>query len=313
MKTIEYPLLATTFTKKELDQVMQPILQIGLPKSGICRNMARDAIFASKKYLGFDLSHPYITQGVRKVLLFLSNEHKTTSALLQIAWESTVLECGLGPTFLCEKGKAIRRVITNTWMTSLWEFIETHHIVLKNHTAQETKRFPQDFYLMKEASIILSKADLRHFNYCRIFLQLNLYSDMLTADGRRVRQEIMQGNRTNNIMIGYHQWPKQPRPSEKIWRLWRLTLQRLIPMGDNGIVNVPHVIIWNRNWSWFLSQVDNRLYELRDDGVYVHAISRRTQRRATRSCKRFCLQCTRTNEVITMDSFCFSKRSGNLH
>jgi Reverse transcriptase (RNA-dependent DNA polymerase) len=59
MKTIEFPLLATTFSKKQLDQVMQPILKVGLPKAGICRNMGRDAIYSSKKFLGFGINHPY--------------------------------------------------------------------------------------------------------------------------------------------------------------------------------------------------------------------------------------------------------------
>lgn len=82
MKTIEYPLLATTFSKKQLDQVMQPILKIGLPKAGVCRNMARDAVFSPCKYLGFGIHHPYITQGIRKVMLFMSTEHRTSSDLI---------------------------------------------------------------------------------------------------------------------------------------------------------------------------------------------------------------------------------------
>jgi Reverse transcriptase (RNA-dependent DNA polymerase) len=289
MKTIEYPLLATTFSKKELDQVMQPILKIGLPKSGICRNMARDAVFSPCKYMGFGIHHPYITQGIRKVMLFMSKEHRTSSDLIRIAWENTVLESGLGPNFLTETGIAIRRVITKTWTTSLWEFIDTHNIKLQHVPAINESRSQNDFYIMKPASAFLSTADLRHFNHCRMYLQVNLLSDVLTADGRRVRQEMMNGNIQSNLMAGLHQWPLQPRPSERIWRLWRSSLQRIISMGDNGTLTIPQTIHWTKNWVWFLSHSENRLFENRGDRFMVHSISMTPNRRTTRGCKRFAL------------------------
>lgn len=39
---LEYPLLATTLTKKEIYHIMSPISEVGLPISGICRNNILD-------------------------------------------------------------------------------------------------------------------------------------------------------------------------------------------------------------------------------------------------------------------------------
>jgi Reverse transcriptase (RNA-dependent DNA polymerase) len=49
MKSVEYPLLATTMTKKQLDYVVSPILKAGLPKAGVCRTIARELVFSSIK------------------------------------------------------------------------------------------------------------------------------------------------------------------------------------------------------------------------------------------------------------------------
>jgi hypothetical protein len=53
-------------TKKQMDYILAPILEVGLPKSGICRNISRAVTFASPKYLGLGIKHPFITQGIKK-------------------------------------------------------------------------------------------------------------------------------------------------------------------------------------------------------------------------------------------------------
>jgi hypothetical protein len=61
MNTLNYSLPATNLSKQELEQVMKPILEIGLPRSGVCRKLARAVVFAPRRYLGLGLKHPYVT------------------------------------------------------------------------------------------------------------------------------------------------------------------------------------------------------------------------------------------------------------
>jgi hypothetical protein len=49
LKTLQYPLPATTFTEKECTAIMAPILAAGLPTSGICRNFPRALVYGSLK------------------------------------------------------------------------------------------------------------------------------------------------------------------------------------------------------------------------------------------------------------------------
>jgi hypothetical protein len=55
MNTINYAMPATTLSKKKLDDIMKPILEVWLPKSGICREMARAVDFAPRKFFGLGL------------------------------------------------------------------------------------------------------------------------------------------------------------------------------------------------------------------------------------------------------------------
>ena len=46
MKTLEYPMIAITLSKKQWDYIMSPILIYSLPKSGIVRIFPRDVVYA---------------------------------------------------------------------------------------------------------------------------------------------------------------------------------------------------------------------------------------------------------------------------
>jgi hypothetical protein len=87
-KTIEYPLLSTTMTKKELDQVVAPILKIGLPRSGICRTISRKLVYSTTKYQGFGLIHPFITQGIKKLLQLFDYSSPLSAGLISVAHHS---------------------------------------------------------------------------------------------------------------------------------------------------------------------------------------------------------------------------------
>jgi hypothetical protein len=62
LKTLEYPMVATTITEKCWEYIMSPILQAGLPRSGIARNFLRDVLFGPKSLQGFGIFHPWYHQ-----------------------------------------------------------------------------------------------------------------------------------------------------------------------------------------------------------------------------------------------------------
>jgi hypothetical protein len=61
-KTLEYPLICTTLTEKQCEQIMRPAMSAGLAKSHICRSFATSLIHAGAEALGAGLHHLFTVQ-----------------------------------------------------------------------------------------------------------------------------------------------------------------------------------------------------------------------------------------------------------
>ena len=118
-KTIEYPLPSTTLSLKQCDEIVRPILKIGLPRSGICRNISRQVAFSSIKYKGLGLHHPYMTQGIQKLLVLLDEPKGLTHDLVQFSLDLCAYESGLGPNFMLLDLQQYQQCITSGWVGSL--------------------------------------------------------------------------------------------------------------------------------------------------------------------------------------------------
>lgn len=103
IKSLEYSMLASTLSQSDLHAVMSCILKVGLSKSGICRTIAREAVYATNKYFGFDINDLYVTQGIRKLRLLMNPQTVTTRHLLSTAFDLLCLEAGVGINVLESK------------------------------------------------------------------------------------------------------------------------------------------------------------------------------------------------------------------
>jgi hypothetical protein len=164
MKTIEYPLLSKTMTKKELDQVVAPILQIGLPRSGICRTISRELVYSSTKYQGLGLIHPFITQGIKKLLQLFDSSSPLSAGLISVAYHTTMIEAMLGSKFWEYPYEIMRNIVGRTWISTLWEFLDINAITLRHKVAGEDC-VETDAYIMAKA-IQHRVSDIHIFNLC---------------------------------------------------------------------------------------------------------------------------------------------------
>jgi hypothetical protein len=72
------------------------------------------------------------------------------------------------------------------------------------------------------------------FNYCRLFLGVELLSDIITADGTTIRQILWKGHKDENLCSGNEEYFHQPRPSEKMWIVWRKILRNVYDCNEYG-------------------------------------------------------------------------------
>jgi hypothetical protein len=282
MKTLEYPLLATTMSEADLESIMSIILHVGLSKSGICRTITRKAVYSSNKYFGFGIKHLYMTQGLTKLKLFLQPKGQLTQHLIKTAWECCRLESGLGNNFFKYPAtKNIKQYVTQSWMLTLWEFLARYKIDLFN-LEQDCRRFNGDGFFM--AQLIhhnLPKSEIRIFNLCRIYLQVELISDILTADGLKIRPTIWKGERS--FECHRWKWPFQPRPDNRAWVIWRRVLRHIFNTTESGNLarrSSPFRLM--SQWRWFYSETENRIYEVIKNQSWFWSIIRSTRRQSRR-------------------------------
>ena len=63
-KALEYPLVALTLTEEGCDYIMVLVLQGGLPKAGICRNIPRTVLYGSLDHHELGIHNMYTIMGL---------------------------------------------------------------------------------------------------------------------------------------------------------------------------------------------------------------------------------------------------------
>ena len=88
----------TTFTKDQGDDIVKKFYGGLLPLMGISRSFPKVYRFASGKFYGLELPHPYIEQGILalEMLLTYGNSECISNKLFQLEFEQFQLEVGSG-------------------------------------------------------------------------------------------------------------------------------------------------------------------------------------------------------------------------
>ena len=98
MKTLEYPLCATTLSHSECTTLMGIVLNATLPKAHICRRIPSAVKYGSTDALGLGIRHLYDTQGIDKVILYCEyiRAKEMMGPLLRANLEWCLIHIGIG-------------------------------------------------------------------------------------------------------------------------------------------------------------------------------------------------------------------------
>ena len=288
MKTIEYPLLATSMSREQFQFIMAPILVTALPRAGICRYMNRDVIYSLPIHQGMGIPDPFVTQGLRKLFELLHEQCNANPSLpfLSSALNSLATFTGLGENFLLyPPTRQMLGMIDNSLCRSLWEFLHIYGIKLRK-LVKSRKQFEKDELIMERIySSSCSTAELRIFNYCRLFLQVTCLSDIISMDGKSIRCHIWEGKRVPHI-IDKTTWFDQPCPAKPAWNIFRNILTKVLNTNQDGIFRTRfHITSWNRSqWKWFYCPDALQLFEaITPNSCMIHSIIHHNNRRSQRS------------------------------
>ena len=126
LKILEYPLMATTLSRKQCKDLMKPILKAGLQKSQVQCNMPRAIVHGSLAVQGFDLHHLHSTQTIQHLQALMRHGTRTTvtSQLLQATMQGLQLELGFCQhLFGTLDFPSWNFLATHSWISNTWETI----------------------------------------------------------------------------------------------------------------------------------------------------------------------------------------------
>ena len=186
--TLVYPLPATTFTAQECLKIMRPILNAGLPRSGIVRSFPRAVVHGPIGVQGLGIPDLYVCQGAAHMEVAsrfgTASPHHLTGSLLRTSAKQLKLELGCPGPVLSQNFDDFGHLATPCLLTCLWRFLFLHHMRMADATP--------DFPLLRECDQYLIPAflssgyrgpQLGQLNRCRLFLQAITLADITTGCG----------------------------------------------------------------------------------------------------------------------------------
>jgi hypothetical protein len=81
--------------------------------------------------------------------------------------------------------------------------------------------------------------ELRHINAVRIHLQVATLSEIATADGKRITDDVMRGIKSTSRTSELTNWIRQPKTTKEQRRLWNSALSKYFLHNESHILKTP--------------------------------------------------------------------------
>ena len=229
LKSLEYPLAATTLKATELRGIFAPALKAGLQASGFGYSFPRAILYGPYSAQGLGMHNLYHTQSIRHIKDIVDQtwRHTPSEKYLTLTLEAIKLEAGT-EGHLFEQEKRITWINSpNQWILHTLEFCQKYKITFKEPGKVLTQKRERDILLMDAFSLFaFTPGMLQAANRCRMYLRVTTLSDIATADGRALHTNLV--SRTPFGRRNTHTWPNQGKPSTQDWRQWDAILQTTV-------------------------------------------------------------------------------------
>jgi hypothetical protein len=176
------------------------------------------------------------------------------------------LQVGSSTLFLNLPHHSYAKWIESGWLPSIWQFLNRANLrfFIRKADVPNIQRAHDialmDFFI----SLKYKPAALKTLNSCRLYLQVIFLSDIVTASGIEIEEDIKLGKHMIDRK-SHLQWPTQQRPPAQAWKQWMEAISYLEsrsrlkqPLGD--WISDSH-----QEWQWFLHLEEQELYRLSSD------------------------------------------------
>ena len=296
-KTLEYPLAATTLSKRQCTEIEAPALQAGLQRSGMPANLPRDLVNGPKTMQGLGSPDIYFVQGEKHLQVLLDHGHddSITGNHLRAGIEAHKLELGVGGSLFTKDYNMFTSYMTkDTWCANTWKFLWEYRIRVEERTPSLRLQREGDAFLM-EAFIEAGYQgeELAQLNRCRMFLQVVTVADISSGDGTKLLRSTKH-KRTDSPSARRYQWPGQGPPSQQAWTTWETAISKCLLQQNSKRTclrqSLGRWLVDDDDWPWLLEEQERRLYQKRKDGDGWNVFVSRSSRSGRSVGKNFALQ-----------------------
>ena len=257
MKTLEYPLAATTFTEDQVKEIMSPLLKVTLNLCGLQKRLPRPVLYGPLKERGCGLKDIFILQLAYHLLVLLKHQQRntTTGDLLQEAMENIQFYVGSDQNFWDLPYEHYALLVPDGWMKFTWKCLSETQVTMRGPFIGIPTKRRYDTHLM-DAFIQSDKIPDEHIEIlqrCRLFLSATTLSDICTAAGTFIDLDVWEEK-----LPSARATPPFPTitPSKNDWIIWRSSIRKLFlhPISTSRELRQP-LGPWNSNtpkgWTWF--------------------------------------------------------------
>ena len=161
----------------------------------------------------------YSIQSLGQLTLFVGHgrAQDKTSHLLSISLSYLQLAVGSSVSVLSLNPNTYMKWTDSCWLPSFWTFLHRMQIQVDVHKHRTpTPQRCHDLVLMDYfVDLGYSATTLGTLNCCRLYLQVNTLSDIVTANGLSILLEALHGIPLTD-RVSSLEWPSQQRPPHKI-------------------------------------------------------------------------------------------------
>ena len=280
MRTIAYPLAATTFTRHDVDAIMRPILSTVLPKCGIQRRLPRKVLHGTNDTQGQDLKDPLVLQLIEHLHSIMRHHHRATPTTDSLwgAMEDVQTYVGSATPFWELPFAPYGRLAPSGWMKRTWEDMSDTTLTLKGPNIALPLQRIHDAHLMDLIDIdTTSDATLEALTNMRFYLRVTRVSDVVTADGRAIEDQYWTPTSSKHArsLLQHQQYPQSRRPTPNDWTLWQdfLRTALLSRYSTHRVLQRPlkqwnTAIAQDSEWIWWYDSQAHSLWQRLSDNTW---------------------------------------------
>ena len=244
---------------------------------GYNRNTAIAVIRGPRELGGEGLFHLYDDQSYGQVKFFLKfwrSQGCTAGILLRIvmAW---VQFCSGVSWFVLERPDIPYKHLEAQWIGSLLQYLKMIKATIQVFNPPIAKRQRINDVFIMDVVVQSGKfkpSEIRRINYCRLYLNVLLLSDIATAGGRAIDPAMYLGNKEETISKSKDHQAHQEKPTDpKAWEAWRKALRYFCHSQGARSMTLKSIVLGDWLFPWpKLRRHWPFMFDAEEEMVYWH-------------------------------------------